>query len=1018
MSANYEEIRKDNIRRRGEEFDDIGKLISEQLYSDRTHFIYELLQNAEDALGRRKQNNPESRLENSVQFILYEDRLEFRHFGEKFDINDVKGISDVLKGTKSKDRSQIGKFGIGFKSVYAFTSTPEIHSGKENFIIERYIRPKDVKKHSEMTEEETVFIFPFNHEELGSKQAFDLISDKLVKIGSRALLFLKNISEIEWEIKGQDKGRYLKEAEETTDLFKKVYVIGEHGGVVEEEGWLVFKRYLDGEKSSCASYVEIAFKIKPNKKTKKAIIQKITASPLVVYFPTKLETNLGFLIQGPYDTTASRSTIDENEWNQTLIKETSHLLTKYALPALKEMGLLTIELLESLPIRPDDFPKGSKFRCIYDDVRSVLKTQELLPTADGQYVSGMNAKVATGKDLVDLISPAQLTDLYKHPQKLHWLVTDITDAKPDIFRYLTGWKPKLWEPGETIESLSNNRMEVRAESIVQKLTKEFLKKQDDEWIIHFYLFSAKRKALWNDLKGVEFVRLQDDKQVFPFKEDGTSFAYLPPEDKTDFFIVKRKIANDPDVLSFLKDFGIQELDVVAEVFEKTLLKYEQNTHSILLPDHLSDMKKIWRAYATDSSTKKQQLKTRLGNTKFIYANNLTSQRKKYVKPNEVYFGKEDLKIYFEGNKDILFVVSEYSSEIFKMIKDLGGTETVRVERKLGDTKGYVKIRNSHGSHERGVNGFDPSIEVDGIKHALANPSFEKSLYIWNTFALPYRNCIQGIIETSGRKDFSGETDKKKIISNFGKILINTAWLPSAQGIFYKPNEIELDDLPEVFHRDEKLAEQLGMKKDVVAKLAEKVGVQREDIDFIKQNPEEFSQWKKATSRKQAKPAFPLKKSVNPERREERLLEDLAESPEKTYENKERSVRTSKGTIDSDTFLRNLYTNNENQMVCQICEIEMPFKKRNGEYYVESVEVLDKNSLVKEHEAQYLALCPLCSAKYKEFVKKDKGALDKLKSVLLKSDGIEIPIILDERATIRFVEIHIKALKIILQEKLH
>jgi hypothetical protein len=50
--------------------------------------------------------------------------------------------------------------------------------------------------------------------------------------------------------------------------------------------------------------------------------------------------------------------------------------------------------------------------------------------------------------------------------------------------------------------------------------------------------------------------------------------------------------------------------------------------------------------------------------------------------------------------------------------------------------------------------------------------------------------------------------------------MDTPWLPDKQGNFHKPTELKLDDLPESFVHDEKLAKQLGMKKDVVAKLAE------------------------------------------------------------------------------------------------------------------------------------------------------------------------------------------------------
>ena len=39
MPSDYEAITGDNIRRRGEEFDDIGNFLAEKLYGDRAHFI-------------------------------------------------------------------------------------------------------------------------------------------------------------------------------------------------------------------------------------------------------------------------------------------------------------------------------------------------------------------------------------------------------------------------------------------------------------------------------------------------------------------------------------------------------------------------------------------------------------------------------------------------------------------------------------------------------------------------------------------------------------------------------------------------------------------------------------------------------------------------------------------------------------------------------------------------------------------------------------------------------------------
>ena len=55
MASNYEEIQKDNIKRYGTDIARIGPMLLADRYDERTHFIFELLQNAEDSL-RRKQS--------------------------------------------------------------------------------------------------------------------------------------------------------------------------------------------------------------------------------------------------------------------------------------------------------------------------------------------------------------------------------------------------------------------------------------------------------------------------------------------------------------------------------------------------------------------------------------------------------------------------------------------------------------------------------------------------------------------------------------------------------------------------------------------------------------------------------------------------------------------------------------------------------------------------------------------------------------------------------------------------
>lgn len=79
---------------------------------------------------------------------------------------------------------------------------------------------------------------------------------------------------------------------------------------------------------------------------------------------------------------------------------------------------------------------------------------------------------------------------------------------------------------------------------------------------------------------------------------------------------------------------------------------------------------------------------------------------------------------------------------------------------------------------------------------------------------------------------------------------------------------------------------------------------------------------------------------------------------------------------------------------------------DGEHYFEAVEALSRDYFAKEHEAQFLALCPLCAAMYNEFVKHDEGAMESLKTALINSEDAEVPLQLGDLDTsIRFVESH-------------
>ena len=196
MPADYDKIRAENITRYGTDtavLDLLG-----QLYSDRTHFIFELIQNAEDAGARE------------LAFELFDGRLEVRHDGRPFTEADVRGICGVGNSAKSGDLTAIGAFGIGFKSVYAYTQTPSVHSPGEHFRIENYVRPVAIPPEGPPASapdggadgaldggaDETLFIFPFDRGDLSPAAATAEISAALAGLGLGTLLFLRNIERV------------------------------------------------------------------------------------------------------------------------------------------------------------------------------------------------------------------------------------------------------------------------------------------------------------------------------------------------------------------------------------------------------------------------------------------------------------------------------------------------------------------------------------------------------------------------------------------------------------------------------------------------------------------------------------------------------------------------------------------------------------------------------------------------------------------------------------------------------
>lgn len=98
VASNYKEICEENRESYGTKGAQKSGRLAAGLYDDRTHFIFELLQNAEDALGRRGDRYGPRKL----AFTLTPTRLTLSHFGKPFDEADVRSVCDIEVSLRSR----------------------------------------------------------------------------------------------------------------------------------------------------------------------------------------------------------------------------------------------------------------------------------------------------------------------------------------------------------------------------------------------------------------------------------------------------------------------------------------------------------------------------------------------------------------------------------------------------------------------------------------------------------------------------------------------------------------------------------------------------------------------------------------------------------------------------------------------------------------------------------------------------------------------------------------------------
>ncbi len=775
MPADYQKIREENIARYG--WDTAVLDLLGQLYSERTHFIFELIQNAEDAGATE------------LAFELFEDRLELRHDGRPFTEADVRGVCGVGQSDKAADLTTIGKFGIGFKSVYAYTKSPRIYSGGEAFRIESYVRPFPVQAPPALG---TLFVFPFDHDAVPAASARAEISAALNAINPGILLFLANIERLR---AGRD-AVIERSVAESGGSRRRVRLA--KGRRIEE--WLVWHRQVE---SLGPVRVEIAFR------TEAGRIVALDRAPLNVFFPTEKETFLGFVVQGPYRTTPARDNVPAHDpSNRVLVRETAALLAG-VLRGLRDGGLLTVEVLRALPVDVTRFAPGSMFRPLFDAVREALAGDELIPAAGGGYRAAGDLKLAGGADVPGLLDAGQLGALYGAGEPAWFADQAISETgTPVLWRYLRA------ELG--LE-------EVTPEGVVARLTGEFLQAQPDEWITRLYAFLFAHSVLWEAARAAPVIRLEDGRQVAPFDAAGRPAVYLPGPAGSSLPTVRRAVADSPAARRFLDALDLTEPDVVAEVLELVLPRYRDLDVAKLDPArHDADLDLVIRALDEAAGGRRAELLERLRQTAFLIGENAAASEQRLLPPPALYQRTKDLELYFDQNADAWFAADRYGPWLVQL-RAMGVRQAVEIQARAADQAGYVPVTVQFGRNERGLDGFDPDARIDGLDFALAHPSHARSEYVWNVLLAPNRRLVAGVMERSVLASFSDATPETAR-SAIAAAAEREAWLPGPDGTFRRPAELALDDLPPTYTRDESLAQALGMLQPVVAEAARRLGI--------------------------------------------------------------------------------------------------------------------------------------------------------------------------------------------------
>lgn len=810
-------------------------------YSDSAHFVYELLQNADDTKATW------------VDFRLEKDGLWFKHNGSvRFSISDpdnededsetgnlghINAITSIGNSTKI-DEQKIGKFGIGFKAVFAYSMSPHIYDDNFNFKLENYIVPQEIEYlNGQRAAGETVFYFPFNHSSKLPEDAYTEIEDKLDSL-IQPILFLSNLQKITWksdEKEGVYSKRVLKTEQFDNIRAELMEVESVEYEVNKKELIWLFSTGISHKELKSYHRIYVGFYVLNQKELETGYTHEAFC-----FFPTKEETKLGFIIQAPFLLTDSREGVKAGEqWNIGIVQLAAKLAAN-SLQILKTIGerdktyLLNDSILELIPYKESDFVDvGNKakisFKPFYTEILKKFQDEQLLPGRNGKYYKTENAYWASDPELAELFSDQQISKLMDNPDSGLVFVSKGQKQLNQINKSLESY----------INSIINDTLDPK--KLIRRINAAFLEAQSDEWLLKFYAYLGGRKSLWDDkeklLQKRPILLNQNRKAVIPFNDDLTApNIFLPSERLSTYDTIFQIFVDNQESLDFFKSLGIGKPDLKAEIFNSIIPQYKKKFNYGDKDKNLAYFDSFLTYYDICPASLKSEYLNKLKNISFI-ATKIVGEKDavSFSYPSDVYIPNPKLNSYLSGANNVYVLDEDYYLDLiysprknlfYLFLSDLGCKSHPKLITE--------ELSATYENKERfGLEGIEVSLAysssqsikdvyLEGLDNAISNISFELSAIIWDYLILYVHGKTSSDLESILMGSFNyvprrySYYKSEKFESTLSAILKNDKWLYDKEDVLRSTKEIKRDELNEIYNLKDisssSLLDFLGIKK--------------------------------------------------------------------------------------------------------------------------------------------------------------------------------------------------------------